>query len=210
MEKFDVRVVYKALYAPSAKDFTQVDVPEMRYLAIDGAGDPNTAPAYAEAVQSLYTVAYTLKFGGKKSLGQDFAVGPLEGLWRADDSNAFAGGDKGAWKWTMLLPLPDWITADMVGQSGQDAFRKKQIGAIKEIRLMSLTEGLSIQILHIGSYDDEAPTLRCLHHEYMPDHGLTFNGDHHEIYLSDPRRTAPEKLKTILRQPVKPIGQSAR
>lgn len=206
MEKFDAKAVYKALYAPSAKEFTQVDVPEMRYLAIDGAGDPNTAPAYAEAIQSLYAVAYTLKFTAKKSLGRDFAVGPLEGLWRADDPSAFASGDKGAWKWTMLIPLPEWVTADMVKQAAQEAFEKKRIEAIKAIRLMTFTEGPSIQILHIGTYDDEAPVLRRLHHEYMPDHGLTFSGDHHEIYLSDPRRTSPDKLKTILRQPVKPLG----
>jgi len=206
MEKFDARVVYKALYAPSAKDFTQVDVPEMRYLAIDGAGDPNTAPAYVEAVQSLYTVAYTLRFAAKKSLGRDFGAGPLEGLWRADDPGVFASREKRAWTWTMMLPLPDWVATEMVEQATHDAFEKKRIEAIKETRLLILNEGLSIQILHIGSYDDEAPTLRRLHHEYMPDHGLTFNGDHHEIYLSDPRRTAPEKLKTILRQPVKPIS----
>ncbi|MFC7245087.1 GyrI-like domain-containing protein [Catellatospora aurea] len=204
MDKYDVKKARRELYAPPAKDFVVVDVPELKYLAVDGHGDPNSSPAYAEAVEALFTTAYTLKFASKKTLDRDFVVGPLEGLWRADDPRSFVIRDKQAWSWTMLISQPDWITEDMVRAAVVEAAKKKDNPALAGLRLISLTEGKSVQILHIGSYDDEAPTLDRLHHRYLPDNGLTFNGDHHEIYLSDARRTEPAKLKTILRQPVKP------
>lgn len=203
MDKYDVKTAHKELYAPSAREFSRVDVPRLSYIAVDGRGDPNTAPAYAEAIESLYTVAYTLKFTSKKELGRDFAVGPLEGLWRAEDVSAFARGDKSAWEWTMVIVLPDWITEEMVAIARETAMAKKQLLAIARLRLMTMIEGPSVQILHIGPYDSESPTIDRMHNEYFPANNLTFNGDHHEIYLSDPRRTAPEKLKTVLRQPVK-------
>jgi hypothetical protein len=206
-DKYDVKRAHKALYAPSAKDFALVDVPPLRYLAVDGHGDPNIEPAYARAVEALFGTAYTLKFRSKKELGRDFAVAPLEGLWWADDPAAFVARDKRAWSWTMLVAQPDWIDELLVADA-VEAVRAKAKGepanpALDLVRLIELHEGPSVQILHIGSYDDEAPTLARLHDEWMPEHGLTFNGDHHEIYLSDVRRTAPEKLKTILRQPVR-------
>ncbi|AWB87739.1 GyrI-like domain-containing protein [Mycetocola zhujimingii] len=203
MDKYDVKVALKELYSPSPKDFSVVDVPRMQYLAIDGHGDPNTSPEYAAAIEALYPVAYALKFASKKELGRDFVVAPLEGLWRADDPVVFTQRQKDAWDWTMMISLPDWITAEMTDAAITATKTKKGIPAVDQLRLLDLTEGTSVQILHIGSYDDEAPTLARLHHEYLPANGLTFNGDHHEIYLSDPRRTAPEKLKTILRQPVR-------
>lgn len=205
VEKYDIKSDYKMLYTPSRKAFERVDVPELRYIAIDGAGDPNTSEAYADAVQSLYAVAYALKFASKKGLGRDFTVGPLEGLWRADDMAAFVERDKSSWRWTMMIAQPDWISSEMVEAAKEEAFKKKRIEAIAQVRFLTLVEGPSIQILHLGSYDDEAPTLRRLHHDYMPANGLTFNGDHHEIYLSDPRKTPPERLKTILRQPVRSV-----
>ncbi|GIF98184.1 GyrI-like domain-containing protein [Catellatospora citrea] len=202
VDKYDIKKAHRELYAPPASDFVVVDVPELRYLAVDGHGDPNTSAAYADAVEALFTTAYTLKFAAKKSLGRDFVVGPLEGLWRADDPQTFVTRDKQAWAWTMMISQPDWITEDMVRTAVAEAGRKKDNPALAAVRLISLAEGRCVQILHIGSYDDEAPTLDRLHHRYLPDHGLTFNGDHHEIYLSDVRRTEPAKLKTILRQPV--------
>lgn len=206
--KYDVKRALKPLYSPSVKDFALVDVPPMPYLAVDGRGDPNTAPAYAQAVEALYGVAYTLKFRSKRELGRDLAVAPLEGLWRADDPAAFVARDKRAWSWTMLIAQPDWIDEQLVADAVEAVRAKAKSGdapnpALDLVRLLELHEGRSAQILHVGSYDDEAPTLARLHDEWMPAHGLTFNGDHHEIYLSDPRRTAPEKLKTILRQPVR-------
>ncbi|WP_155368191.1 GyrI-like domain-containing protein [Catellatospora vulcania] len=205
MDKYDIKKARRELYAPSAKDFSVVDVPELRYIAVDGHGDPNTSEAYTAAVEALFTVAYTLKFASKKTLDRDFVVGPLEGLWRADDPTAFVTRDKGAWAWTMMISQPDWITEDMVRAAVTSAAGKKDNPALADVRLISLTEGRCVQILHIGSYDDEGPTLDRLHHRYLPEHGLTFNGDHHEVYLSDVRRTEPAKLKTILRQPVKAV-----
>jgi hypothetical protein len=203
VDKYDIKVALKPLYSPSAKDFVRVTVPPIQYLAVDGHGDPNTSPPYTEAIEALYSVSYALKFGSKASLGRDFVVGPLEALWRADDPTAFAAREKSAWKWTVLISQPDWITEEMVATAVEKTRAKKLLPALDKLRVLRLEEGDSVQILHRGSYDDEAPTLARLHHEYLPAHGLTFNGDHHEIYLSDARRTEPAKLKTILRQPVK-------
>jgi hypothetical protein len=200
--KYDVKKALKEFYSPSSKDFTVVDVPDLQYIAVDGRGDPNASPDYADAVETLYGVAYTLKFASKTS-GRDFVVGPLEGLWRADHPEAFVERRKDDWGWTMMISQPDWITEDMVRTAIEKVIAKKPNPAVDKVRLLTLSEGRSVQILHIGPYDDEAPTLHHLHHQYMPQHGLTFDGDHHEIYLSDPRRTEPAKLKTILRQPVR-------
>ena len=206
MDKYDVKIAHKTLYSPNAKDFSVVAVPELSYIAIDGHGDPNTSSEYAEAVEALYGVAYAVKFESKKALERDFVVGPLEGLWRSDEMSSFVTRDKSAWNWTMMIGQPDWITEDMVATAVDKTAAKKNLAALERVRLLTLTEGTSIQILHIGSYDDEAPTLERLHNQYMSEQGLVFNGLHHEIYLSDARRTAPEKLKTILRQPVKLRG----
>ena len=201
--KYDVKRALKELYSPSAKDFSRVVVPPMQYLAVDGAGDPNTSQQYVDALEALYGVAYAVKFASKKSLDRDFVVGPLEGLWRAADMTAFTSRDKQAWQWTMMLSQPEWVTAEMIDAALAQLQAKKPVAAARLLTLKTLDEGDCLQILHIGSYDDEAPTLARLHDEYMPANGLTFNGDHHEIYLSDPRRTEPSKLKTVLRQPVR-------
>jgi hypothetical protein len=210
-EKYDVKREHPELYAPSAKEFTIVDVPPMRYLAVDGHGDPNMAAWYLDAVEALFGVAYAVKFAGKRALGRDFVVAPLEGLWWAADHGAFVARDKAAWSWTMLIAQPDWVDGEAIA-AAVDAVRAKgakagnrENPALDELRLEHLHEGPSVQILHVGSYDAEAPTLARLHDEWMPQQGLTFNGPHHEVYLSDARRTAPEKLRTVLRQPVRPL-----
>lgn len=203
MDKYDVKKAHKTLYSSPSKDFTVVDVPDLQYIAVDGRGDPNTSSAYADAIEALYGIAYTLKFASKKTLGKDFVVGPLEGLWRADDPEAFVARRKEDWEWTMLISQPDWVTEDMVRSAMENVAKKKGSPVAEKARLLTLSEGTCVQILHIGSYDDETPTLDRLHHRFMPENGLTFNGDHHEIYLSDPRRTEAAKLKTILRQPVR-------
>jgi len=202
MEKIDFKKTMKALYQPPAGRFSLVEVPRLLFAMVDGQGDPNVAPAYANAVQWLYSVSYTLKFMSKKELARDHAVPPLEGLWWADDMDSFLTRDKAAWSWTMMIPQPDWITPAMF-QAALEKAAKKLGDAPESLRLEEYAEGLSVQILHIGSYDDEGPVLRRLHAEYLPENGLTETGHHHEIYLSDPRKTAPEKLKTILRQPVR-------
>ncbi|WP_241842923.1 GyrI-like domain-containing protein [Agromyces albus] len=203
-EKYDVKRAYRELYSPSARDFAVVEVPPMRYLAIDGHGDPNAAQDYADAVTALFSVAYAVKFRSKRELGRDFVVAPLEGMWRADDPEVFITRDKSAWSWTMLISQPDWINEEHVGRAIA-ADTKAPRPALDRMRLERIYEGSAVQILHLGPYDAETATLERLHHEWMPAHGLTFNGDHHEIYLSDARRTPPEKLRTILRQPVRPV-----
>ncbi|MFE3634742.1 GyrI-like domain-containing protein [Streptomyces sp. NPDC059168] len=202
MAPYDVKRERKECYAPKNTAWAIVDVPEQQFIAIDGTGNPNTAPAYAHAVGALYAVAYTLKFAGKHTAGGDFVVAPLEGLWWADRYEAFTGGVKDTWNWTMLINMPSWITKEMIEDAKQTALAKKEIPAISRLRHFTLHEGRSAQALHIGSYDDEAPVLHELHHSYLAANGLRPSGLHHEIYLSDPRKTVPEKLRTILRQPV--------
>jgi hypothetical protein len=203
--KYDIKRVHKRLYSPAPAEFTIVDVPPISYLTADGHGDPNTSPLYSDVLAALYSVAYKLKFTSKNQLGRDLVVGPLEGLWRADDMSAFTRRDKEAWQWTLMISQPGWITADMVESAVATVRAEKELSALDGVSLRVVDEGMAVQTLHIGSYDDEAPTLDRLHLEFLPSNGLTFNGDHHEIYLSDARRTAPEKLRTILRQPVKPL-----
>lgn len=205
MTNYDFKKALPALYAPKPGDFHLVEVPELSFVMVDGHGDPNTAPEYVEAVQALFTLSYTIRAIAKRDLDRVHTVGPLEGLWSADDPRVFTSRDKGAWDWTMMIAQPEWITAEIVAQAIvqlQEAKRKEVPVGLERVKFAAYAEGLSVQILHIGSYDDEAPVLARLHDDYLPEHGLTFAGRHHEIYLSDPRRTAPEKLKTVLRQPV--------
>ncbi len=207
MTKIDFKKTLKQLYRPSSKQFETVVVPLMQFLMLDGRGNPNTAPAWQTAVETLYAVSYKAKFISKKELGRDYVVPPLEGLWWAEDMSAFTAADKDSWLWTMMIMLPDWISAEVVAEAKQQAAKAKTLPGLPRLQLAPYDEGLSVQIMHIGSYDDEAPTLRKLHHEFLPQNNLIEAGKHHEIYLSDPRKVAPEKLKTILRQPVKKTGQ---
>jgi hypothetical protein len=206
VSKIDFKRTLKALYAPSRKAFSIVDVPPMQFLMIDGHGDPNTAPAYQQALAALYAVAYRCKFVSKRALERDYVVPPLEGLWWAAEMDAFSSRDKSAWDWTMMIMQPEWITSALVDEARAQADAGKELPALPKLRLETYHEGLSVQILHMGSYDDEAPTIARMHGEFMPAHGLVPAGKHHEIYLSDPRRVAPEKLKTVLRQPVRKAG----
>jgi hypothetical protein len=204
MPKTDFRKELKHLYAPSTRDFQVVEVPPMQFLMIDGHGDPNTSPAYQEALEALYAVAYKVKFASKLELDRDYTVPPLEGLWWAADMDAFSFlRDKDAWDWTMMIMTPDWVAAALVERALGEVARAKRLPALDRMRLESYHEGLSAQIMHVGSYDDEGPALLRLHQEWLPAHGFVENGKHHEIYLSDPRRVAPDKLRTVLRQPVR-------
>ncbi|GIF49438.1 hypothetical protein DFJ67_5541 [Asanoa ferruginea] len=198
--KSDIKRDRRDLYAPRAGAFQLLDVPELPFLMVDGKGDPNTSGAYSEAVAALFAVSYALKFASKRQLDRDYVVAPLEGLWSADDPAKFIDRAKDDWEWTMMITQPEWITPAMV----DEAVAAKK--ASPAVRLAPYAEGLAVQVLHIGSFDDEAPLLHRLHHEFMPANGLAFDGRHHEIYLSDPRRTEPAKLRTILRQPVSRIS----
>ncbi|ESQ86411.1 GyrI-like domain-containing protein [Asticcacaulis benevestitus] len=203
MSKIDLKTEYKSLYSATSKDFALIEVPSLHYLMFDGAGDPNTAPAYAQAIEALYSLSYTLKFMSKRAFDRDYVVGPLEGLWWARDMKTFVTRDKSKWSWTMMILQPDWIEKSHLCAALSEVVMKKGLPGLEKVRLERLDEGLSAQILHVGPYDDEGPVLQRLHEEWLPAQGLIETGKHHEIYLSDPRKTAPEKLKTILRQPVK-------
>ncbi|MBF8184831.1 GyrI-like domain-containing protein [Nonomuraea sp. K274] len=207
MAPYDVKREQKELYAPKNRAWAIVDVPEQQFIGIDGTGNPNTSPAYAGAVEALYTVAYTLKFAGKRTTGADFVVAPLEGLWWSDQPDAFVTRAKDAWNWTMLISMPSRITKEMIEDAKQTALAKKKLPEISRLRHLTLHEGPSAQVLHIGPYDDETLVLDELHHTYLDANGLRPTGRHHEIYLNQPRKTAPEKLKTILRQPVEHLVQ---
>lgn len=190
-------------YQAKLRQFRIVEVPDLQYLMIDGHGDPNTSPMFADAVAAVYPVAYKLKFASKKDLGRDYTVMPLEGLWWADDMDAFtAARDKSRWDWTLMMMIPDWITQDMVASAIGEVGNKDRPARLGDIRQAALSEGRCVQTLHVGSYDDEAGLLARMHHEFIPGSGLKMAGTHHEIYLSDSRKVAADKLRTILRQPV--------
>ncbi|MCT9869548.1 GyrI-like domain-containing protein [Paenarthrobacter aurescens] len=194
-------------YSAKHARFSVVTVPTMQFLMIDGHGDPNTAQAYKDALTTLYPVAYKLKFFSKEELAKDYGVMPLEALWWADDMESFTNArDKSQWDWTLMNMVPEWITLAHFEEATRVVGKKGEAPALEALRLESLDEGLSVQTLHIGSYDDEAPVLEEMHNNFIPGQSLTMTGKHHEIYLSDARRTAPEKLKTILRQPVRPAA----
>jgi hypothetical protein len=190
-------------YAARAGRFDIVTVAPAQFLMIDGHGDPNTAPAYAASLATMYPVAYGLKFLSKNDLGRDYTVMPLEALWWADDFESFTTGrDKSRWDWTLLNLIPPWLTPEHFDSVRERVARKGTAPLLDKLRLESFDEGRCVQTLHLGPYDAEGPVLDRLHHGFVPENGLSLRGKHHEIYLSDARRTAPDKLRTILRQPV--------
>ncbi|WP_229400110.1 GyrI-like domain-containing protein [Micromonospora okii] len=201
-EKTDFRKTLDAYRARRGR-FRTVDVPDTQYLMIDGHGDPNTSPAFSGAVEALYPLAYRLKFASRRDLGRDYVVPPLEGLWWAEDMDAFTvERDKSRWDWTLMIMTPDWIDQDMFTAAVAQAGAGNRPSRLDDVRLETLSEGRCVQTLHVGSFDDEAEVLARLHHEVVPGEGLRMVGRHHEIYLSDARRVAPERRRTILRQPV--------
>lgn len=199
--KIDLKKELKAFYNPSRKAPMLVDVPEFNFIMIDGEGDPGVAQAYLDAVGALYGVAYTVKFALKaKGATPDFSVMPLEALWWADDMDDFINGRRDRWKWTAMIAMPDFVTAADVDEAKTQATKKKDNQSIADVRLEPFNEGPAAQIMYIGPYSGEGPTIAALH-KLIDDNGKRLSGLHHEIYLSDPRRTAPEKLKTVIRQP---------
>lgn len=190
---------YKAKY----NQFRIVAVPAIQYLMIDGRGDPNTSQEFKDAITTLYPVAYKLKFASKQELQKDYVVMPLEGLWWAEDMSTFTTArDKSQWDFTLMIMQPAWITKDMFNQAVQKVAEKNPPISLSKIRFETLNEGTCVQTLHIGSFDDEAAVLEKMHHEFIPENNLKMTQKHHEIYLSDFRKVAPDKLKTVLRQPV--------
>ena len=170
---------------------------------IDGQGDPNTSPGYADAIQALYSLSYTLKFALKRELGLQYRVGPLEGLWWSEDMAEFSEDRKDDWSWIMMIAQPDEVTPDRFDVARTDVGHKKDLPALPRARLQRFEEGTAAQILYVGPFSGEGPTIRRLH-AFIKERGHTFDGihqKHHEIYLSDPRRSAPERWRTIIRQP---------
>jgi len=187
-------------YRARRGEVRMLELPASRFLAVDGRGDPNTAPAYREALEALYPFAYATKFASRRVLSRDYVVPPLEGLWWADDVAAFTERrDKTQWCWTMMILVPDWVSDEVLAHARETA-RAKTVRA-DDVRVMALDEGLCVQTLHVGPYDDEGPAIERMHAHALAA-GYRLSGRHHEIYLGDARRTAPERLRTILRQSI--------
>jgi hypothetical protein len=204
VKKVDLKKELKELYVPSSKEVSIVKVPKMNFLMIDGIGDPNTSKAYSDSIETLYSVSYSIKFILKKEKEIDYVVMPLEGLWWAEDMGQFSTKNKDKWKWTSMIMQPDFVDKKVFEMAFEQVKIKKNLLMLSKIRFQSFSEGLSVQIMHIGPYSAETPTIEKLH-KFVKERGHNLRGKHHEIYLSDPRKTAPERIKTIIRQPIEPI-----
>ncbi len=205
VDKLDLKKEFKELYKVSDNVPVIVDVPLLKIISIEGKGNPNTSLEFKNAVEALFPVAFKIKFTSKKELDKDYTVMPLEGLWWTEDMNEFSIENKDNWLWKVFIVQPDFITEEMFESSIEEVKKKKDLLSIGKLRFETFSEGLSVQVLHVGSYDDEPKTVKMLH-DFIAERGYSFDGlvqKHHEIYLSDMRKTASEKLKTILRQPVK-------
>ena len=200
MKTIDLKKTLKPYYTASAATPSIIDVPPMNGLMVDGTGDPN-GPAFQEAVGSLYSVAYTLKFSFKKDKAVDYPVMALEGLWCADDVADFLNGKRDNWKWTIFITLPDVVTKKDVGEAVAAVKKKAKFPGLPEVRFEKFAEGRAAQVMHVGPYAAEGPTIERLH-RFVEEQGYKLRGRHHEIYIGDPRRSAPEKLRTIIRHPV--------
>ena len=202
--KIDFKKKFKELYQPTAKEVVVVEVPEMQFLMIDGMGSPGDSQEYSNAMAALFPVAFKIKFLSKAK-GKDYVVPPSEGLWWADDMNDYTGGNRDKWKWTMMIMLPDWITKELIEESINITLQKKSEIAktVKKLRVENYDEGKSAQIMHIGPFSEEGPTVDKVHN-FIKNQNGKFDGlkqKHHEIYLSDPRKAKPENMKTVIRQP---------
>jgi len=202
MQIIDMKKQYKALYTAKVDVPARVDVPPLPYLMIDGAGDPNTAPAFAGAMQVLYSLAYTMKFEMKKTREIDYPVMAPEGLWWAENMADFASTPKDKWLWTLMMLQPEVVTSELLAWAVKEVERKKGLDAARKARLETYDEGSSAQVLFIGPFSEEGPAIVKLH-AFIAAQGCALSGKHHEIYLSDTRRVPPEKWRTIIRQPMR-------
>jgi hypothetical protein len=204
MTKVDLKKALKEFYNPALGQIAVVDVPAMNFIMVDGAGDPNTSQEYQDAIEALYSISYPIKFMIKKEKSIDYGVMPLEGLWWTDDMTQFSQDDKSNWKWTAMIMQPEYVSEDVFERAREQAVKKKGLASLSKTRFGSLAEGLSVQTMFIGPFAEEGPTIQKLH-KYIKDNGYIIDGTlqkHHEIYLSDFRRTAPEKFKSVIRQPM--------
>ncbi len=201
--KVDFKKTLKNLYSPSIKDFHVVEVPDMNFLMIDGKGNPNTSIDYQQALETLYSMSYGIKFA-LKTKGYDHIIPPLEGLWWMEDMNEFSYENIARWKWTMMIMQPEWVTQETVELVQENVFKKKGNSNVNLVRYERYNEGLAVQKLYVGAYKDEAPVIADMH-AFIKSNGYHNNGKHHEVYLSDVRKTSAEKLQTILRQPIRSV-----
>jgi hypothetical protein len=199
--KVDFKKALKHLYNPPKGVFHIVEVPAMNFLMLDGKGDPNTSEDYQQAVEGLYTISYGIKFSLKPQ-GFDHIVPPLEGLWWMENMDDFTLANKASWEWTMMIMQPEWVAGESVDKVIHDAIKKKKLPSLGKIRFGRYLEGISVQYLYTGAYENEAPMIAEMH-KYVKNNGYQTHGKHHEIYLGDPRKISPEKLQTILRQPIR-------
>jgi hypothetical protein len=206
----DFKKTEKELYQPKTTP-SIIDVPEMIFIAVDGKGDPNTSSEYKAAVEALYGFSWTIKMSNKAIL--EYVVPPLEGFWTVDDDTFKGGGeaisDKSKFEWTALIRQPDFVTEEVFEAAKTALAKKKPTLDTSKARLIKITESLCVQVMHIGSYDDEPATIAAMD-KYAVDNGYALDINdtrrHHEIYLNDPRKTAPEKLKTIIRHPIRRVN----
>jgi len=205
LTKVDLRKQFKFLYSPSPKRIQLVDVPKMKFLMTDGVGDPNSRD-FQSAIQTLYNLCYTIKFDLKMRRGIDYPVMALEGLWWIGDSaERFDTLQRDKWKWTLMIMQPDFVVADQVRMAAEVA--KKKGKSLENFRLEEFREGLSAQTMHVGPYSTESSDIERIR-SFMNENNYVQNGKHHEIYVGDPRRAAPSRLRTIIRQPIKSISGS--
>jgi len=202
MEKVDLKKQLKEFYNASPKEVTVVDIPVMNFIMVDGQGSPNNSSEYIAAIEALFSVSYTLKFMIKKSRKIDYGVMPLEGLWWAEDMTKFSADRKDEWKWTAMIMQPRYVTSEDVKVAIEQIKKKKDLPAIAKLRFESFFEGKVAQIMYVGPYSGEGATIAKIH-AFIQNSGYTLSGKHHEIYLNNPSRIAPEKLRTIIRQPMK-------
>lgn len=201
MPKIDMKKELKPLYLPSAKAVVEVHVPGFRFLMIDGSGDPNAGQAYADAVDALFSVSYAARFMLKRGPAAiDYAVMPLEGLWWADDMSAFLSGDRARWQWTMMIMQPAFVDTATLAAAIAQVRDRKDLPALARLRIEDFSEGRCAQILHVGPFSTEGPTVQRIH-AYIGERA-SLAGKHHEIYLSDIRRADPSKWRTVVRQPM--------
>ena len=199
--KIDLKKQHKQLFAPKREPHL-VEVRKFQYLMIDGEGAPE-GTAFQDAIAALYSTAYTTKFALKKAGREDFVVPPLEALWWADDESAFEGNRRDEWQWTLMVILPDHVSDEDLRGTLADLEKKGKLTEVHaRMRTEVLEEGQSVQCLHVGPYDSMGGAISAMR-AFAESKGLEFASKHHDVYLSDPRRTAPEKLKTVLRRPVR-------
>lgn len=203
MPKLDLRKDLRHFYDPPRNEFTFIDVPPMNFLMIDGRGSPG-GPEYQAALEALYGMSYTLKFAMKRR-GTDYTVSPLEGLWWMEDMAEFSLERRDDWLWTAMIMQPPAIAQEHVDEARAELARKKNPPSLPRLRFETFHEGLSVQIMYLGAYADEGPTIARMH-GFIKEQGYELQGKHHEIYLGDPRRTAPDRLRTVIRQPVQKQG----